>query len=371
MKSKNEFGDPIKLPSKILAVTQGSESSNAVYIAESAATVKCVDIGSSRVKATFRGPTSPLTSLCFGGGCKTLYAGCWDKTIWSWDIKTCTPGTKFKGHLDFVKTILFIALPDGTGIIISGGAEGDIIFWDPSTGSRIHLLKAQYRAIEHLLTDPYSEPKTPTIFIATSNKEILKITLPSTIADLKSTRISDANIAVHETSVYRLYFDSDGDLWTASADKTAKRLLRDESWRVDTTLQHPDFVRDIVVHDRYGWVVTACRDEEVRVWNKASGQLHHVFSGHFEEVTGLVLVGDDVVSVGIDATVRKWSLEPKALAAAVEDSMKPEEQRGEEDNKENAEVGEGLLTAEEEAELAALMADEEFELQDKMAADEQ
>jgi hypothetical protein len=35
---------------------------------------------------------------------------------------------------------------------------------------------------------------------------------------------------------------------------------------------------------------------------------------HFEEVTGLALVGSTIASVGIDATIRQWSLRPDELA---------------------------------------------------------
>ena len=73
----------------------------------------------------------------------------------------------------------------------------------------------------------------------------------------------------HETSVYRLLFDADDDLWTASADGTVKCLVRERGWKAETTLTHPDFVRDVVVDERGGWIVTVCRDEEVRVWNRA------------------------------------------------------------------------------------------------------
>jgi len=84
--------------------------------------------------------------------------------------------------------------------------------------------------------------------------------------------------------------------------------------------------------------------------------LHHTFSGHYEEVTGLVLVGSTIVSVGIDATIRQWSLRPDELQQAVELAKKPVEDEKEEENP-NAE---SMLTAEEEAELAELMGDDEM-----------
>lgn len=171
-------------------------------------------------------------------------------------------------------------------------------------------------------------------------------------------------ILAHETSVYKLRFDADGDLWTASADKTARHLVRSRGWEADTTLLHPDFVRDVVVSERAGLVVTACRDEEVRVWDASSGDLVCTYSGHFEEVTGLALVegGRKVVSVSIDGTVRKWSLERNDMARYLEEA-KREEESGDaaEDQQVPVEGSGSMLTAEEEAELAELMEDDDNE----------
>ena len=81
-----------------------------------------------------------------------------------------------------------------------------------------------------------------------------------------------------------------------------------------------------------------------------TGKLYHAFSGHFEEVTGLLLVGSTVVSVGIDATIRQWSLKPDELQSAVDQAKKTT--TDEEEQKPNPE---SMLTEEEEKELAELM----------------
>lgn len=202
---------------------------------------------------------------------------------------------------------------------------------------------------------------------STSKQEIYSFTLPAA-SQISMTQIQlSMPLLVHQTSVYKLHFDDDGDLWTASADKTAKQLLRNDGWKVEVTLPHPDFVRDVVTHDRYGWVITACRDEEVRVWNKATGDLHHIFTGHFEEVTGLCLTGDLVISASIDATIRRWSLAPTDLQKAVEEAKKP--RLLEQDPEPATDLP--MLTEEEEAELRALMESEEEETLEKMARDEQ
>lgn len=72
-------------------------------------------------------------------------------------------------------------------------------------------------------------------------------------------------------------------------------------------------------------------------------------------MTGLLLLpGQRLISVSIDATVRQWSLKAQELAKAIKEAE--EEQLGK--IKEKApEKKEGMLTAEEEAELAELMED--------------
>jgi WD40 repeat protein len=363
-KSYNTFGNPIKLPSKILAVAPDPSSHGAVYVAESAGTVKRVALELAKVTNTYRGPSAPVTSICFGPAA-SIYAGCWDKSIWRWPIEqTKSTGENFKAHVDFIKCLLSVQLGH-RNLVISGGAEGDIIIWN-SPATKLHTIRGQSRAIQDLVLDPFSDPANPVIFVATSEREILHFTLSSAVPlNFKGLALSEPIVA-HETSVYKLFFDSDGDLWTASADKTAKHLVREDGWKADTTLEHPDFVRDIVVHERGGWVVTACRDEEVRVWNSSTGDLHHNFSGHFEEVTGLCLIGDLVVSVSIDATVRQWSLKPADLATAREEAANPKAVEEAEMVKANPEAS---LTEDEERELRELMENEEQELQDLMAED--
>lgn len=81
-----------------------------------------------------------------------------------------------------------------------------------------------------------------------------------------------------------------------------------------------------------------------------TGQLYHTFSGHFEEVTGLLLIESTVISVGIDATIRQWSLKPDELQSAVDQAKKTT--TDEEEQKPNPE---SMLTEEEEKELAEMM----------------
>ncbi|KAF2640748.1 WD domain-containing protein [Massarina eburnea CBS 473.64] len=358
-KANNTKGKPVKLPSKLLAVVADPENEEGVFVAEAAGTVKRVLLENGEIAKTYSGPTAPLTSLAISPTSRIVYAGCWDKSIWSWNMSSGRPGTRFQGHADFVKAVLLVRL-QGKELLVSGSADATIIVWDAGTGQKLHTLKGHTRAILALALDPLEyEPdkESAVVFSAGSDREIRRWTIGVT----KAEEIKDepSPILVHETSVSSLSFDSDGDLWTASADHTAKCLSRTQSFAPDTSFEHADYVRDAVVDEAGGWVVTACRDENVRVWEKGSGKLHHVFVGHWEEVTGLVMVGGrngrGVVSVGIDGTLRRWKLDAKALAEAIKEA------EDEKDGVVKEEEGEGekkpVMTEEEEAELAALMED--------------
>jgi len=273
--------------------------------------------------------------------------------VWSWTRSTRKAARRYQGHSDFVKAVL-VCNVDSKEILVSASADASIIVWDIATGEKLHTLKGHRRGILALALDPVErQPGTDfiTLISAGTDREIRrwKISIPS------ASEIQPSPIVAHETSIDAIHFDSDGDLWTASADKTAKCLSRGRDWDEDSRFEHPDFVRDVAVDEEGGWAVTACRDEEIRVWDKADGKLHHTFSGHFEEVTALVLLSKQrIVSVSIDATVRQWSLQAQDLATAVQEA---EDERLGEVKEQEPEKKEGLMTLEEEAELAELLED--------------
>jgi WD40 repeat protein len=172
-------------------------------------------------------------------------------------------------------------------------------------------------------------------------------------------------ILAHETTVYKLVLDREGedaDLWTASGDGTAKCLSRVRNFDCEDTFHHGDHVRAVAVTEQ--WVITAGRDEDIKFWDRTSGELYCALAGHYDEVTELVVLrapsgaSERVCSVSIDGTVRTWPLEKAGLDAAVKEQEKPVEEE-EEGKKKEVVGGDGLLSAEEEAELAALMVDDE------------
>ncbi|KAH7370537.1 WD40-repeat-containing domain protein [Rhexocercosporidium sp. MPI-PUGE-AT-0058] len=366
-KSGNKYGDPIALHSKILGCVSDPFSSVDIYIAESAGCVRKVNIETRETTKLYRGPSAPVTSVAVGGkGGATVYGGCWDKDIWSWDRESGSPGRRYKGHSDFVKAIICVK-SSGKDMLISGGADKKIIVWDTATGERLHTLRDKsdsMMALQDLAIDPEESTNSEIVLVSSSSDPHIRrwrISLTSAGQILDSAPETEAQnstvkstILEHETSVYRVRFfgdEEDSDLWTASADGTAKCLSRAKSWTTEETYSHGDYVRDVVVTG--DWVITTGRDEDVKIWDRATGKLRHVYDGHYQEVTGLLLLDQKrVASVSIDGTIRTWGLSKSDLEKA---KIEAEERQKNKAKEEEVQPKAGLLTAEEEAELADLM----------------
>jgi WD40 repeat protein len=164
---------------------------------------------------------------------------------------------------------------------------------------------------------------------------------------------SIASLVAHETSVFALAVaPSSGDIWTASADKTAKCLSRARGFAADTVLPHPDHVKSVAVCERAGLVFTGCRDEGVRAWDAATGELvAALLRAHWDEVTSVVVLPRCVASAGIDGTVRRWGLARDRLVDEMRRMDAPEVEEPEPEKP-------SLMTAEEERELEDLMGDD-------------
>ncbi|RYC63078.1 hypothetical protein CHU98_g3129 [Xylaria longipes] len=366
-KASNKNGNPVVLKSKLLAAVPDPSVSSSLFIAESTGSVRRVDVDSGETKHVFKGPSAPVTCVAVGGpGNHTVFAGSWDKDIWSWDLQTKAPGRKYSGHTDFVKAIVCAKI-GSKDYLISGGADKKIIVWDIESGSRIHTIQDQtvsMMAIQALVIDPLeSTPEAIVLVSASSDPHIRRWRITaSTVEQLQETSSHEPNsvrptILEHETTVYKLFFDTEGedvDLWTSSGDGTTKCLSRQKGFTTDDTIKHGDHVRAVAVTDQ--WIVTAGRDEDVKVWDRTSGKLYCTLEGHYDEVTDLVILaeGSRVASVSIDGTVRTWLLHKNELDRI--NKEKDEKADGVE-KEAAAEPGEGLMTAEEEAELAALMED--------------
>lgn len=295
-------------------------------------------------------------------GQQTIVTGSWDKSIRQWST---TSGECLRqvanAHLDFVKCL---CAPGTTGIstqqdilrtetgsstttVFSGSSDSTIRAWNFATGDCLRKYEGHRRGVEALLLS--SDGRR--LFTCGSDPEIHMFD----VASAQSLRVLEG----HRTSVYGLSLSFEGDdeeLWSASADQTVKR------WNLSTGLAessfpHPDWVKCFTAYGPY--LVTGSRDEKVRVWDLATEKCVHVFEGHFDEVSALLVVGKTLYSGSYDCTIRRWDLsEVGKGVAAKPQSAAPARPPMMTIQKTPKELKSVLISAEEEAELAELMGED-------------
>lgn len=196
-----------------------------------------------------------------------------------------------------MKALVTARLPSSstsqTSVLVSSGADARIIIWAIASGEKLHVLRPNANpggaVLALAISPPTMVPGTTggaddsqkdhkdavslTLFTAHTLPSIRRFSLTlDPVASL--TEIApDKPITVHETSVYGLHFDDEGDLWTASADGDVTCVAREKDWQmVEMRIKAgKGWVRGVAVDDEGGWVITVGGDEEVRVWDRGVG----------------------------------------------------------------------------------------------------
>ncbi|KAJ3207877.1 hypothetical protein HDU67_007179 [Dinochytrium kinnereticum] len=305
-------GDPIVVSSKVLALLipdaseddgeAGEEDGGLVaYVGESGHVARRLDLLSGKSKGLYKGHTGPVTCLAVMSGRNAtgekeeyLFTGSWDKTIRKWNAKTRDSLMTFTGHSDFIK-----CLKIHTQILLSGSSDATLRSWDTSTGKTLSVCKGIHkRAVESITIDPDQGH----VYSGSSDTTVRRWSLRGEKVEGGET------VATHLTSVYGVTV-CDEDLWSVSADKTAKRwsLL---TGKCDMTLEHPDFVKCVTVIGPY--VVTGGRDENIRVWDIASGKCLNTIEAHFGEVSTMAVANLKLWTGSLDGTIRRWDFKDLA-----------------------------------------------------------
>ncbi|KAG1139994.1 hypothetical protein G6F37_005644 [Rhizopus arrhizus] len=319
-------GDAVKLASKALSICL-SPDGKYIYIAESGFQVRKMTRSTMKSVMLFKGHQGPVTSVVTGKD-NTIWTGSWDKTIKKWDATTGECLATLEGHTDFIKTIILAG-----NSLYSASSDCFLRRWNIQTLESTAAEKKHKRPIESLAISMDGK----FIYSASSDGVMMKW-------DTESMQVQKTYVG-HETSIYCVRIWED-DLWTASADKTVRRW-NIETGNVDMILKHPDRVKSLALAGPY--IVTGSSDDDIRVWDIASGKLVCIIEGHFDEVSSLEIFGSTVYSGSLDCSIRRW---PLTAASIKEYNEAKNKKKVEEPTKSG-------LTEEEERELAELLSDEE------------
>ncbi|KAI8049464.1 WD40-repeat-containing domain protein [Syncephalis plumigaleata] len=407
-KKEKQLGDPIEISSKILCMSLApsviyknihnnskkndsrSDDDDGVYayLGNSNHTARKVNLVTGSTVKVYKGHTGPVTSVAAfyryvekESGNKEkqelLLSGSWDKTLCLWDAQTKEALLTMRGHSDFVKAIAIGKdhLVDGATrkdghptTAYSVSADGTARRWSLTTGACLAVYENKHRGqIESVAVtigpNPTLGEETSSTDATASNTIREWLWTAGTDGTIRCWDVDTAKCIVtltgHETSIYDLHVPTNdgygGDLWTASADKSVRRWDL-ETCSEDANIEHPQSVRSVSIVGPY--VATGCRDEDVRVFDVASGQLVAILEGHFDEIMSIVAHNGVLYTASLDATIRRWSMTDIAAGKYI---LKSGDQQDDmtASNEETSTTRDNLLTEEEERELAELLSDSE------------
>lgn len=252
-----------------------------------------------------------------------LFSGSSDRTIRVWNAQTGQCLRKFEGHRRGVESIVCLS---SSLTIYTSSSDGSIRQWDIVSGTCTAVFEGHQ-------TNVYQLSIIDDLDFWSGISMSSTLTLLAEIASIYSMVLALPNICI-----------------IASADKTVR------AWDLQTTkctqvFEHPDSVRTFIIHDRF--LITGCRDEKIRVWDRVDHRVIRELDVHLDEVSSMALLdGRWLVTGSYDASVRCWSI---ADITKDEVAVKPDDISVRVD----AKVKDNLLSAEEERELAKLMGEDD------------
>ncbi|RKP35714.1 WD40-repeat-containing domain protein, partial [Dimargaris cristalligena] len=276
--------------------------------------IKWIQLETGMARRVFRGHTGPVTSLAatHSGASSTvdlLISGSWDKTIKLWDMATGECVRTLAGHSDFIKCLALVpggrvyrspaggSAKETTPWLFSGSTDATIRQWDLRTGQCVRTFpKVHSRGIDDLVYDG----STNTLFSASSDTTIRQWNIVTGQVVPPSPK-TGTRVVPNDADDD----DDDTELWSCSADKDIKQWCP-RTGQCIITLTHPNVVKSLTVTDAH--VITGCRDENIRIWSKATGKCLKVLVGHFDEITGLAVIDQTIYSTSLDGTLRKWQI---------------------------------------------------------------
>lgn len=249
-----------------------------------------------------------VRSLVFGSGGKILIAGTEEGAIRVWEIYQ---GNFEQKHIyDHNKGVGALALSSDSGLLASGGLNGEVWLWDLKNHSNRPVYKFTHNI--NAITAVAFSLDASKIFSGGSDGKIR-------VYDQHNDDASPDVLSGHESSVKALSVSPEGDfLVSGSGDKTV------HWWYLSKSIPNPlilsqrnndsklSAIRAVAIHPDGEMIASGGEDEKVRLW-----QLHGeateskvLDNGHKDIVRAVAFSpdGNFLASGSKDKAVRLWSL---------------------------------------------------------------
>ncbi|KZV64463.1 WD40 repeat-like protein [Peniophora sp. CONT] len=387
-----KLGEPIEL--KGIAIDLHIRGDYA-WTAENSHVARKVDLENGKTAKLYKGHSGPVTCLAFcdlkpgSGDGGILLTGSWDKTIKAWNAETGELISTTPAQEDFVKSLHVVP---SKNLLVSGGSDKAVRFWDLSTVSSSAPLKAagslsSHRRPVEALASYVAANGDLSLFTSDSAGLINAWSLRYEGDIWRATVLPDGEMRHHRTGVTEMFY-GEGHLWSSSSDETvqvvpyplppptAKKPKPIPPITLPTlskALLPLPLVPSLAANaDAFPYLLAASGDI-IRVYDISeldSPELLREVTGHWHDVTRLrVWLRSDkenkaaksvwIVSAGLDRTLRRWKLSGMPLISTPDivvpetqstKTMPPPAPAAKADNE---------LTEEEERELAELMGDDD------------
>ena len=202
------------------------------------------------------------------------------------------------GHAGDVRQVLFHPYQD---LLISGGDDGQIIFWSSIDGSKIKEWETTTKIVA-LAIDPEQDLL---VSGGTDHKILIWEISTDEILDTLSAHtdsISAGGLALSPDLqlLASAAYDHTLRIWDLPSRKTV-RLLKGHTDRVEAVAFSPDSQI----------IASSSSDRTIRIWKLQSGETLRVLRGHQNAVLSITFIngGEQLISTSIDRTLRIWDIE--------------------------------------------------------------
>jgi len=201
-----------------------------------------------------------INQIHFSPDGKTLATTGWNfGTVLLWECPTGKHIGTLQGNKELMQSVQFC---DGGKTIISGGASGDLRFWDMQSQKQVFLLDSPKGAELYLECMALTKDEK-TLAIGWINDNGIKLFNTSRAAKLSSTVLKG-----HTGPVTSLVFDKKGKaLFSAGDDKTIRTWSLETKQETAVLRGHTDIIYVLALSPDEDYLASAAADSTVRIWD--------------------------------------------------------------------------------------------------------